>query len=166
MGDDDEMLSLFANPILLLVQNDYVRIVIDARNLNSVTKLTTYSWLLESVQIIMTRVNGKIFSLSDLFCSYHQVPLTPETQMLTTSITFGKKYTYTCGFYGLCGLPNFFSQLMTFPFDPLIRKKQAITYNDLTIMQSQNENEMFTVINEYQTLVSYSSQEGKSRGSP
>ena len=37
-------------------------------------------------------------------------------------------------------------------FDPLIRKKQAITYIDDTIMQSQNKNEMFMVINENHTL--------------
>ena len=35
---------------------------------------------------------------------------------------------------------------MTIHFDPFIRKKQAITYIDDTIMQSQNKNEMFTVI--------------------
>ena len=42
---------------------------------------------------------------------------------------------------------------MTIHFDPLIKKKQAITYIDDTIMQSQNKNEMFTVINEYHTLL-------------
>ena len=103
--------------------------------------------------MIMTRVNGKVFSVSDLSCAYHQVPLSPETQKLTSFIIGGKQYTYTRGFYGLCGLPNFFSRLMTIHFPPLIRKKQAITYIDDTIMQSQNKNEMFTVINEYHTLL-------------
>ena len=42
---------------------------------------------------------------------------------------------------------------MTINFDPLIKKKQAITYIDDTIMQTQNKNEMFTVINEYHTLL-------------
>ena len=32
-------------------------------------------------------------------------------------------------------------------------KKQAITYIDDTILQSQTKNEMFTVINEYHTLL-------------
>ena len=41
---------------------------------------------------------------------------------------------------------------MTKHFDHLIKKKQAITYIDDTIMQSQKKNEMFTVINEYHTL--------------
>ena len=42
---------------------------------------------------------------------------------------------------------------MTIHLDPLIRKKQAITYIDDTIMQSQTRGEMFTIINEYHTLL-------------
>ena len=154
MGDDDEMGSLFVNPIILMPKNDYAKLVIDARYLNSVTDLTNYSWPLEPVQMITTRVNGKVFSVSDLSCAYHQGPLSPETQKLTSSIIGGEQYTYTRGFYGLCGLPNFFSWLMTKHFDPLIKKKQAITYIDDTKMQSQNKNEMFRVISEYHTLLS------------
>ena len=153
MGDDNEMGSLFVNPIILIPKNDYVKLVIDARYLNSVTELTNYSWPSEPVHIIMTRVNGKVFSVSDLSCAYHQVPLSSETQNLTSSIVGGRQYTYTREFFGLCGLPNFLSQLMTIHFDPVIKKKQAITYIDDTIMQSQNKNEMFTVINEYHTLL-------------
>ena len=117
------------------------------------TDLTNYSWTLEPVQMITTRINGKVFSVSDLSCAYHQVPLSNETQKLTSFIFGGKQYTYTRGFYGLCGLPNFFIRLMIIPFDPLTRKKQAITYTDDKIMQSQNQNKMFTVINEYHTLL-------------
>ena len=71
MGDDDEMGSLFVNPIILMLRNDYVKSVIDARYLNSVTDLTNYSWPLEPVQMILTRVNGEVFSVSDLSCAYH-----------------------------------------------------------------------------------------------
>ena len=98
-------------------------------------------------------INGKVFSLSELSCAYHQVPLSLETQKLTSFIIGGKQHIYPRGFYGLCGLPNFFSRLMTIHFDPLIKKKQAITYIDDIILQSQNKNEMFTVINEYHTLL-------------
>ena len=101
----------------------------------------------------MTRVNGKFFSVSDLSCSYHQVPLSPETQKLTSSIIGGRQYTNTRGLYGLCGLPNLFSRLITIHFEPLIEKKQAITYIDDTIMQSQNKNEMFSIIHEYHNLL-------------
>ena len=153
MGDDDEMGSPFVNPIIPMPKGDYVKLVIDARYLNSVTDLTNYSWPLEPVQMIMTRKNGKYFLVSDLSCAYHQVPLSYETQNLTSFIIGGRQYTFTRGFYGLCGQPNFFSRSMTILFDPLIRKKQAITYIDDTIMQSQTRGEIFTIINEYHTLL-------------
>ena len=157
MGDDDDKMgSLFVSPIIVMPKNDYEKLVLDARYLNSVTDLTNYSWSLEPVQMIMMimpRVNGKVFSICDFSCAYHQVPLSPETQKLTSFIIGGKQYTYTRGFYGLSGLPNIFNRLMTKHFDPLIKKNQAITYIDHTIMQSQNKNEMFTVINEYHTLL-------------
>ena len=101
----------------------------------------------------MTRVSGKFFTVSDLSCAYHQVPLSYETQKLTSFIIGGRQYTFTRGFYGLCDLPNFFSRLMTIHFDPLIRKKQATTYIDDTIMQSQTRGEMFTISIEYHTLL-------------
>ena len=91
------------------------------------------------------------FSVSDLSCAYHQVPLRFETQKLTSSIIGGRQNTFTRGFCGLCGLPNFFSRLKTIHFGPLIRKKQAITYD--TILQSQTRGEMFTIIKEYHTLL-------------
>ena len=53
------------------------------------TDLTSYSWPLEPVQMIMTRVNGKFFSVSDLSCAYHQVPISPETQKLTSFMIGG-----------------------------------------------------------------------------
>ena len=40
MGDDDEMGSLFVNPIILTPKSDYVKLVMDLRFLNSATDLT------------------------------------------------------------------------------------------------------------------------------
>ena len=42
---------------------------------------------------------------------------------------------------------------MTIHFEPLNKKKQAITYIDDTIMQSQNKGEMFSIIHEYHNLL-------------
>ena len=100
-----------------------------------------------------TRVNGKFFSVSDLSCAYHQVPLNSKIQKLTSFIIGGRQYTYTRGFYGLCGLPNFFSRPRTIHFEPLIKKKQAITYINDTITQSQNKAEMFSIMHENHTFL-------------
>ena len=82
--------SLFVNSIVLMPKNDYV-LVIDTRYLNSVTDVTNCSWPLEPVQKIMTRVNGKVFSVSDLSSAYHQVPLSSETGKLTIFKIGGKQ---------------------------------------------------------------------------
>ena len=105
MGVDDELRSIFVNSNIILPKADYVELVIDARYLNSITDLTNYSWPIEPVQMIMTQINGKYFTASDLSCAYHQVPLSPETQKLTSLVIGGKQYTYQVGFYGLFGLP-------------------------------------------------------------
>ena len=78
MGDDDEMGSLFVNPIILMPKNDYVKLVIDARYLNSVTDLTNYYWPLEPVQMIMTRVNGKFFQSVTCPVPNIKYPLAPR----------------------------------------------------------------------------------------
>ena len=106
MGVDDELGSLFINPLILLPKADYVKFVIDARYVESITDLTSFSWPLEPVKMNMTQVNGKYFTAIDLSCAYHQVPLSPETQKLTSFVIGGKQYTYQVGFFGLCGLPH------------------------------------------------------------
>ena len=80
IGDDDKMGNLFDNPFILTPKDDCLKLVIDARFLNFVTDLANFSWPLESVQRIMTRVKGKFFSEGELSCSYHQVPWIPETK--------------------------------------------------------------------------------------
>ena len=64
MGDDDELGSLFVNSIILLPKAEYVKLVVDARYPNSITDLTSYSWPLEPVQMIMPQINGKYFTAS------------------------------------------------------------------------------------------------------
>ena len=153
MGNDDELGSLFVNPILLLPKADYVKLVIDARYPNSITDLTNYSWPLEPDQMTMTRINGKYFTASDFSCAYHRFPLSPEIQKLTSFVIGGKQYTYQVGFYELCGLPQWFSRMMAINFEPPIKKKKAITYLDDSLLQSHTKAEMFTIIHEYHQLL-------------
>ena len=109
LDESDDLNSWFVNPIIILPKKDYVKLVIDARYLNSITDTSNSSWPLEPLQALITRVNGSYFTSSDLSCAYHQVPLTADTQKLTSFIIGGRQYTYQVGFYGLKPLPNFFS---------------------------------------------------------
>ena len=153
MGDDDELRSLSVNPIILLPKSNYVKPVIDARYLNSIIDLTNYSWPIEPVQMIMTRINGEYFTANDLSCASQQVLPSPETQKLTSLVIGEKQYTYQVGFFGLCGLPQWLSRMMAINFEPLIKKKKAITYLDDSLLQSHTKAEMFTIIHEYHHLL-------------
>ena len=153
MGSNTEMGSEFINPIIILPKGNIVKLVIDARYLNSITDLSHYSWPLEPIGSLITKLKGNFFTTSDLCSAYNQVPLTEETQHLASFVIGSKQYTFKRGFYGLCGLPNFFSRIMKIHFAPLIKRNQAVTYIDDTIMQAQTVEEMFDIIATYHDLL-------------
>ena len=149
MGSDVEMGSLFTNPIIILPKGDTVKLVIDARYLNSITDSSNYSWPLEPIQMLLTRLDGVYYTASDLASAYNQVPLSEDTRKLTSFVVSGKQYMFERGFNGLCGLANFFSRIMTIYFAEMIAKKQAITYNDDVILQGKTEAEMWKSLESY-----------------
>ena len=98
MGSDVEMGSLFTNPIIILPKGDTVKLVIDARYLNSITDLSNYSWPLEPVQMLLTKLDGTYYTTSDLASAYNQVPLSEDTKKLTSFVVGGKQYMFERGF--------------------------------------------------------------------
>ena len=46
LTEHDDLKSWFVNPIIVLPKNDYVKLVIDARYLNSITDTSNSSWSL------------------------------------------------------------------------------------------------------------------------
>ena len=114
--NDEELGTAFINPVILIPKGEALKLVLDARYLNSVTDLTTYSWPLEPLQCLLDRVHGKYFMTTDMSCAYHQVPLSKEAQKLVSFVIGGLQWKFIRGFYGLCGLPNFFSRIMMLSF--------------------------------------------------
>ena len=90
MGSIPEMGSEIINPIIILPKGNIVKLVIDARYLNSITDLSRYSWTLEPIESPITKLKGNLFTTSDLCSAYNQVPLTEEIQQLT-SFVIGSK---------------------------------------------------------------------------
>ena len=155
MGSDIKMGSLFINPIIILPKRDTVKLVNHARYLNSITDFSNYSWFLEPVQVLLTRPDGVYYSRGDLVSAYNQVPLSEDTKKLTSFVVGGKQYMFERGFYGLRGLPNFFSRIMTIHFAEMIAKKQAVTYIEDVILQAKTKVEMWKNLESYfQCLIS------------
>ena len=68
--------------------------------------------------------------------------LSQDTNKLTGFAVGGKQYMFQRGFYGLCGLPNFFTRIITIHFAKMIAKKQAIIYLDV-ILQAKTKNNIW-----------------------
>ena len=149
MGSNVEMGSLITNPIINLPKADTVKLVIDARYLNSFTDLSNYSWPLQPIQMLLTRLDGVYYTRSDLDSAYNHVLLSEDTKKLTSFVVGGKHYMFERGVYGLCGLPIFFSRIMTIHFAEMIAKKQVITYIDDVILQAKTKAEMWKNLESY-----------------
>ena len=73
LGSDVEKCSLFTNPIIILPKRDTVKLVIEARYLNSITDLSNYSWPLKPIQTLLTKPDGVYYTRIDLASAYNQV---------------------------------------------------------------------------------------------
>ena len=125
---DVEMSSLFTKPIIFLRKGDAVKLLKDARCLNSVSDLSNHSWPLEPVKMLLLRFDGVYYTTSDLASTYNQIPLSEDTKKPFSFVVAGKRYMFERGFYGLCRFPSFLSRIMTIYFVEKIAQKQAITY--------------------------------------
>ena len=141
--------SIINNPVIILPEGDTVKLIIDARYLNSITDLPNYSWPLEPEQMLLTRLDGVYYTTSDLASFYNQAPLSENIKKLTSFVVHGKQYRFERGFYGLCGLPNVFSRIMTIHSAEMIAVKKAITYIDDVILQAKTKKDMWENLESY-----------------
>ena len=86
--------------------------------------------------------------------AYAHTPLDEETIKLTGFSSGDKLYAFIRGFYGLKGLPNFFTKQMSTFFRSLIDKRSALVYIDDTLLLANEKQEMFELIKELHTLAS------------
>ena len=85
--------------------------------------------------------------------AYNQMPLDEQSRRLTQFVIENQQYEFLRLFYGKSIGPAAFSAFMSKIFRPLILKKNAITYLNDVLMQSQTKNEMFTVLEQYHKIL-------------
>ncbi|EYC04967.1 hypothetical protein Y032_0084g1698 [Ancylostoma ceylanicum] len=87
-----------ASPIVLVAKKDgSIRLCVDYREVNKVTKKDSYP--LSAIDVTLQGLEGKQFFTSlDLASGYWQVPLTPEAREISA-------FTTTAGFFEFCVLP-------------------------------------------------------------
>ena len=83
----------------------------------------------------------------DLMYAYAHTPLDEETIKLTGFSSGDKLYAFIRGFYGLKGLPNFFTKQMSTFFRPLIDKRSALFYIDDILLLANEKHENTNCLN-------------------
>ena len=67
--------NTFINPVIILAKGESLKIVLDARYLNSLIDESKCNWPIEPIQVILTKINGKYFTTADMNSAYNQMPL-------------------------------------------------------------------------------------------
>ena len=145
--------NTFINPVIILAKGESLKIVLDARYLNSLIDESKCNWPIEPIQVILTKINGKYFTTADMNSAYNQMPLDEQSRRLTQFVIGNQQYEFNRLFYGISIGPAAFSAFMSKIFRPLILKKNAITYLDDVFMQSQSKDEMFKVLETYHQIL-------------
>ena len=78
--------------------------------------------------------------------AYAHTPLDEDTIKLTSFSSGDKLFSFIRGFYGLKGLPNFFTKQMSTFFKTLIERGFALVYIDDILLLSDSKEHMFQLI--------------------
>ena len=141
------------NPVIILAKGELLKIVLDARYLNSLIDETKCNWPIEPIQVILTKIIGKYFTTADMNSADNQMPLDEQSRRLTQFVIGKQQYEFNSLFYGISIGPAAFSAFMSKIYRPLILKENAITYLDDVFMQSQTKDEMFIILEQYHQIL-------------
>ena len=122
-----------------------MKIVLHARYLNSLIDESKSNWPIETIQVILRKINGKYFTEADMNSAYNHLPLDEQSRNLRQFVIKNQKFEFNTLFYGISIGRATFSALMNKIFRPLFLSKNLITNLDDAFKQSQTKNEMFDV---------------------
>ena len=145
--------NTFINPVIILAKGESLKIVLDARYLNSLIDESKCNWPIEPIQVILTKINSKYFTTADMNSDINQMPLDEQSRRLTQFVIGNQQYEFNRLFYGISIGPSAFSAFMSEILRPLILKKNAITYLNDVFMQSQTKDEMFTFLEQHHKIL-------------
>ena len=144
--------TTYLNPLIIIPKGDTIKCVLDARHLNSNTEQSDESWPIEPPAPQLARANKKYKSAIDLMYAYAHTPLDEDTIKLSSFSSGDKLFASIRGFYGLKGLPNFFTKPMSTFFKTLIEQGFALLYIDDILLLSDSKEHMFQLIEQLHNI--------------
>ena len=92
--EDQPKGKTFINPVIILAEGESLKIVLDARYLNSLIDESKCNWPIEPIQVILTKINGKNFITVDMNSAYNQMPLDEQSRRLTQFVNGNQQYKF------------------------------------------------------------------------
>ena len=135
--------TTYLHLLIIISKGDTIKCLLDARHLNLNTEQSDESWPIEPQ---LARANKKYKTAIDLMYAYAHTPLDEDTIKLTSFSSGDKLFDFNRGFYGLKGLPNFFTKQMSTFFKTLIEQGFALVYIDDILLLSDSKEHMFQLI--------------------
>ena len=75
--------NIFITPVNILAKGEQLKIVSDARYLNSLIDESKCNWPNEPIQVVLTKINGKYLTTADMNSAYNQKALDEQSRPLT-----------------------------------------------------------------------------------
>ena len=99
--EEQPKVNTFINPVIIIAKKESLKIVLDAIYLNSFIDESKCNWPFESIQVILTKINGKDFTTADINSAYNQMPLDEQSRRLTKFVIGNQQYEFNRLFYGI-----------------------------------------------------------------
>ena len=145
--------NAFTNPVIILRKGESLKIVLDARYLNSTIDESKFNWPIEHDEVALTRINGTIFTTADLNSAYNKILLDEQSMRYTHFTNGNEQYCFKRLFYGISIGPAAFASILTHFLYPLIRKGTVITYVDDIFIQTNSYEQMYETLIEYHKIL-------------
>ena len=131
--------SPYASPVILVPKHDGgVRMCVDYRKLNSVTRKDAYP--LPRIQDILDEMgNSKIYTTLDLRSGYYQLPVKENSIPLTAFVTHHGLFEFTRMPFGLCNAPAVFQRCMQHTLRSVLGKFCRVFLDDIVVYSASKE---------------------------
>ena len=114
--DEQPKGNTFINPVIILAKRESLKIVLDARYLNSLINESICNWPIQPIQEVLTKINSKYFTTADMNSAYNQLPPDEQSRRLNHFVIGNKQYEFNRLFSGISIGPAAFSAFKSIIF--------------------------------------------------
>ena len=132
--------NTFNSPVIFLEKWESLKIVLDARQLNTTIDETKSSWSIDSIQYKSARIKGPVFSKADMYSAYNQTLLDRASEKIKNFVIAGQQYCFKRLFYGISISAAAFLSFLGSIFTLLVLQKKITAYlGDLFIQDATTD---------------------------